>query len=212
MSNSTDPNQSPPRTNPWEARYITGDTPWEKGAPSPGLVDFLARQKPEPRGSVLVPGCGTGHDARAWASHGFPVLGMDLAPSAVELARAKSSGGTVEPIYRQGDFLRDPVDQAHDWVFEHTLFCAIHPSERPLYVEAVRRWLKPTGKYLAVFYLIPDEEGPPFGACEAEIRERFEPSFRLEEAWVPRSYPNRQGLEWMTLWTPRQRSELGSLM
>ena len=26
----------------WEAQYQKGETPWEKGAPSPGLVDFLA--------------------------------------------------------------------------------------------------------------------------------------------------------------------------
>ena len=26
----------------WEQRYESGDMPWEKGAASPGLVDFLA--------------------------------------------------------------------------------------------------------------------------------------------------------------------------
>ena len=26
----------------WEAQYQKGETPWDKGAPSPGLVDFLA--------------------------------------------------------------------------------------------------------------------------------------------------------------------------
>ena len=44
----------------WEAHYQQGDMPWEKGAPSPGLVDFLASE-PVP-GRVLVPGCGAGHD------------------------------------------------------------------------------------------------------------------------------------------------------
>ena len=34
----------------WEARYQTGDMPWEKGAPSPGLVDFLAAHPDLPRG------------------------------------------------------------------------------------------------------------------------------------------------------------------
>ncbi len=28
----------------WEQRYQAHDMPWEKGAPSPGLVDFLAAQ------------------------------------------------------------------------------------------------------------------------------------------------------------------------
>ena len=46
----------------WEARYQSQDMPWEKGAPSPGLVDFLAAHPELPRGTVCVPGCGTGHD------------------------------------------------------------------------------------------------------------------------------------------------------
>src|SRR5271168_4912958 len=51
----------------WEARYQTGDMPWEKGEASPGLVDFLAGHPDLDRGTVAVPGCGTGHDVRAWA-------------------------------------------------------------------------------------------------------------------------------------------------
>ena len=38
----------------WENRYQTGDMPWEKGAPSPGLVDFLAAHPGLPAGSVCV--------------------------------------------------------------------------------------------------------------------------------------------------------------
>ena len=64
----------------WEKRYQTGDMPWEKGEPSPGLVDFLTAQPGMPRGTVAVPGCGTGHDVRAWAKAGFQAYGFDLAP------------------------------------------------------------------------------------------------------------------------------------
>src|SRR6266542_6168987 len=55
----------------WEARYQSGDMPWEKGEPSPGLVDFLGAQPELRRGTVVVPGCGTGHDVRAWSAAGF---------------------------------------------------------------------------------------------------------------------------------------------
>jgi len=70
----------------WENRYQTQDMPWEKGAPSPGLVDFLQAHPELTRGTVCVPGCGTGHDVRAWASSGFEASGFDLAPSAIRLA------------------------------------------------------------------------------------------------------------------------------
>ena len=55
----------------WEAHYQANDTPWDKGEPSPGLVDWLAAHPAVPRGTVLVPGCGMGHDVRAWAAAGW---------------------------------------------------------------------------------------------------------------------------------------------
>ena len=74
----------------WESRYQTKDMPWEKGEPSPGLVDFLAAHSKLKRGKILVPGCGTGHDVRAWAKAGFEVTGYDLAPSAIKLCEEKT--------------------------------------------------------------------------------------------------------------------------
>src|SRR5213076_63023 len=74
----------------WEARYQSGDMPWEKGEPSPGLVDFLQCHPKLARGTVGVPGCGTGHDVRAWAKAGFEAFGFDLAPSAIQLCREKT--------------------------------------------------------------------------------------------------------------------------
>ena len=184
----------------WEARYQTGDMPWEKGAPSPGLVDFLAAH-PELTGeTVCVPGCGTGHDVREWARAGFHVYGYDLAPSAIRLAVERTQAAGLQAEFRLVDFLRDEPPFLFDWIFEHTLFCAIDPGDRELYVKAVLRWLKPGGQYLAVNYLIPDTDGPPFGTTREEMLERFSPRFDLQLEWVPRSYPNRTGLERMFWW------------
>ena len=98
------------------------------------------------------------------------------------------------------DFLQAEPPFRFDWLFEHTLFCAIDPVERDNYVRAVLRWLKPEGCYLAVNYLIPDTEGPPFGTTRDEQWTRFSPHFELWQEWVPRSYPNRTGLELMLWW------------
>jgi cyclopropane fatty-acyl-phospholipid synthase-like methyltransferase len=187
----------------WEARYQSGETPWEKGEPSPGLVDFLAARPDLPRGTVFVPGCGLGHDVRAWAGAGFTTVGCDLAPSAVRLARERATAAGVETDIRLGDFLADEPFQSFDWVFEHTLFCAIDPALRDDYVRALLRWLKPRGDYLAVNYLIPDTDGPPFGTTRDELWRRFSPHFDLLEEWVPRSYSTRTGLELMLWWRRR---------
>ena len=187
----------------WEAHYQTGDMPWEKGEPSPGLVDFLAAHPELQRGAVLVPGCGTGHDARAFTKAGFAVTGLDIAPSAVRLCNERTAAAGLKADFRLGDFLNDVPHAQFDWVFEHTCFCAIDPAQREDYVRAVRRWLQPGGDYLAVNYLIPDTDGPPFGTTREELVQRFSPHFELLEEWVPRSYPNRTGLERMFWWRGR---------
>jgi SAM-dependent methyltransferase len=184
----------------WEQRYQTRDMPWEKGAPSPGLVDFLANHRNLPGETVCVPGCGTGHDAREWAKAGFRAYGYDIAPSAVQLGTDRTRAARLRAEFRQADFLRDEPPFQFDWLFEHTLFCAIDLADRAHYVRAVSRWLKPGGQYLAVNYLIPDKDGPPFGTTRKELWRRFSPQFHLHTEWVPRSYPNRTGLELMLWW------------
>jgi SAM-dependent methyltransferase len=191
----------------WEDLYEKGEMPWEKGEPSPGLVDYLNDRPGLPRGSVLVPGCGTGHDVRAWAKAGFNATGLDLAASAIRLSREKTEAMGLKAEFRQLNFLEVEPYEQFDYLFEHTLFCAIQPDQRDNYVEAVYRWLKSSGVYVAVFYMIPDKEGPPFGSTEDEIRKRFASRFELMKDWVPRSYPNRSGLEWMTIWKPKLPSE-----
>jgi SAM-dependent methyltransferase len=184
----------------WEERYQTKDMPWEKGEPSPGLVDFLESNPKLDRGTVCVPGCGTGHDVRAWAKAGFDVTGFDIAPSAIQLATEKTRAAGLSANFKLGNFLQDKPPELFDWLFEHTLFCAIQPKEREEYVRAAVRWLKPGGQYLAVNYLIPDTDGPPFGTTRDEVVKRFSPHFELLKEWVPRSYPNRTGLELMLWW------------
>lgn len=186
--------------NYWENLYQAGDMHWDKGAPSPGLVDFLATHRDLPGATVCVPGGGTGHDAGVWARSGFRVYGYDIAASAIRLSRERAQAHGWSAQFREADFLRDEPPFQFDWLFEHTLFCAIQPVEREGYVRAVRRWLKPGGFYLAVNYLIPDTDGPPFGTTREEIVARFTPWFELLEDWVPRSYPNRTGLERMFWW------------
>jgi SAM-dependent methyltransferase len=185
----------------WEQRYQTRDMPWEKGAPSPGLVDFLAAHPVLPRGTVCVPGCGSGHDVIELAKASFTPCGFDIAPSAITLAESNAHGAGLTAKFQLADFLHDEPPQKFDWLFEHTLFCAIQPNERDAYVRAVLHWLKPGGIYLAVNYFDCGPDGPPWPTTRAEQLERFSPHFRLLADWTPRSYPNREGKEHMFWWS-----------
>lgn len=157
-------------------------------------------------GRILVPGCGLGHDARALATKGVDeVVGIDLSPFAVEQARRLAAGRPVR--FTVQDLFDETWDGqgGFDWVFEHTCFCAIHPDDRPRYVRAVRRLLKPNGRFLGVFFLNPWDpgekpDGPPFGTGQTELDELFGPWFNLVEEYVPtQAYPGREGRELVRL-------------
>ena len=104
-------------------------------------------------------------------------------------------------IWRIGNFLSDEPPQPFDLVFEHTLFCAIPPTRRSEYVQALLHWLKPGGIYLAVNYMITDDKDePPFSTTTAELDAHFGEQFELLRRWTPRSYESREGKELMNEW------------
>lgn len=184
----------------WHACWMEGETPWDRGSAAPPLIELLESEAGSflKDATVLVPGCGSGHDVRALADHGARPVGLDLSPKAIEVARGMSDGNAS---YESGDFL-DGSRTGYDALWEHTCFCAIEPHQRRAYIAAAARAVKPGGRLCAVFYLDPDndEEGPPYAVDEAEIRERFGPYFRMLEAWVPSmSYPGREGREWLVV-------------
>ena len=184
----------------WNARYAEGDTPWDKGAAHPVLDDESICCALS--GSVLVPGCGTGHDARALAKKGLKVTGLDISPLAIGRAEIYPSTGNI--AYHLGDLFALPEEMRNSFegIFEHTCFCAIEPAKRADYVSAVRSALKPGGRLLSVFFLDPDNggDGPPHGCTRAEIVSLFLPFFRVldERRQIP-TFPEREGRELLML-------------
>jgi SAM-dependent methyltransferase len=168
----------------WEARYIASDTPWDKGAAHPALIDHLKKQPIT--GRVLVPGCGVGHDVRALAQNpALSILGMDIAPTALRLARSFPRAGNES--YLEGDFLAGDAVEAgsFDVIFEHTCFCAIPPIRRKDYVKSASDALRSGGLLLAVFFTNPentDPSTPPFRCEMNEIRGLFSGDFEFLEA------------------------------
>jgi methyl halide transferase len=183
----------------WDELYRRRETPWEKGKPHPALIDFLAENGPL-RGEIFVPGCGSGQDVRALSSTENHVLGVDLATRAMAKATARPRIANEE--YLLVDLFKLPAkfDHQFDWVFEHTCFCAIDPSQRKAYVDTVVRLLKPDGALLAIFFINPDhdEEGPPYRVGTSELAEFFGKDFIVEREWIPaRTHPGREQRELM---------------
>lgn len=188
----------------WENRYLSGDTPWDKGQPCPPLVEFTRRVSLS--GRVLMPGCGTGNDARWLATCGLDVVGLDLAPTALERARV-ATPAELKVEWTVGDFFNLPSKWhgTFDGVVEHTCFCAILPEQRTDYVQSCVQLIKPGGFLLGIFYRDPDSEiGPPFGCTLDELDHLFSDAFELIEDYIPTTaFAGREGKEQVRFYRKR---------
>jgi SAM-dependent methyltransferase len=185
----------------WNDCYERSETPWEKGRATPVLDEVIARHPAAFRGRVLVPGCGFGHDAHRLADHAMQVTGVDLAPLAIENAKALDTGNRVD--VRQADLFDLPQDLrgVFDLVWEHTCLCALPLEMRSRYARGIASALKPGGTIAGVFFLDPDmgpgETGPPFGIGVEELEALWrEAGFEPTDQWVPATgYEGRVGRE-----------------
>jgi SAM-dependent methyltransferase len=186
----------------WEGLYASGGDGWDLGGPTLPLVDFV-NVNPPPRGRVVVPGAGRGHDARFLASRGYDVTAIDFSPAAVAAARALVKRDRVNVEVLQRDLFSLPQDYTHafDGAWEYTCYCAIAPARRAAYVDVLRAIIRPGGWLLGCFFpLRALTPGPPFRVSTAEIRRVLRAGFRIERAFPPlRSVRPRQGREWMVL-------------
>ena len=189
----------------WDDRWRRADTPWDMSEPAPPLVAAVARGDLAPPARVLVPGCGAGHDVRFLASRGFLVTGIDISPLALTKARELAASDGVAAEFVEADlFALPPALRGYDAVWEHTCFCAIDPSLRDAYVDAVADALRPGGRLVGLFFAITPEKGPPFGATDAEIRHRFARRFAVDVLRpATDSHPARLGRE---LWASMMRT------
>src|SRR5262245_53396850 len=125
MSLGTDPSDAAF----WAGLYDHGSDRWELGRPSPSLAAEMAR-RPPPRGTVAVPGCGRGHDARLLARHGYRVVGFDFVPAVLRVARDLAADEGVDVTFEDLDVFglarRHPC--FFDGIWEYTCYCAIDPA------------------------------------------------------------------------------------
>ena len=143
----------------WDADYAAGDLPWDTGKPEPLLVDLVESGRIAP-GRTLEVGCGTGTNAIWLAERGFEVLGVDLAPLAVDRAAAKLAGRSPRCRFAQLDFLAAPPSGGpFDFVFDRGCFHVFDEAdERSRFAARVADALVPEGLWLS---LIGSTEGPP---------------------------------------------------
>lgn len=135
----------------WNELWEEGFLPWDKGVPSPALVDLLVEKRDLIQGpaafqlsnksrKALVPGCGKGYDVLLLASWGYDAYGLDYSEKAIEQAKLVEKEFAGKGVYETkpgvqagkitwlvGDFFKDdflrPVEGEHkfDLIYDYTV-------------------------------------------------------------------------------------------
>jgi SAM-dependent methyltransferase len=158
----------------WDAIYLeTGPPPWDIGRPQPAFVRLA--EAGLLTGRLLDAGCGTGEHTLLAAGHGADAVGVDVALSAIELARRKATERGVAATFEVADALAlDRLGQTFDIVIDSGLFHVFDDDDRAAYVTSVGSVLQPGGRlYLMCFSdLQPGDRGPR-RVRQDEIRASF---------------------------------------
>lgn len=168
----------------WNDSYASGQLPWDTGQPEPLLVDFVTSGAIKP-GPALEIGSGTGTNAIWLAERGFDVLGVDIAPLAVERAHAKIEGRALRCRFAALDFLAatSPVGP-FQFVFDRGCFHVFdEPAERQQFAARVASALVPGGLWLSLIGSTegpPREVGPPRRSAR-EVAAAIEPALEIVE-------------------------------
>jgi len=143
----------------WDASYLDGPAPWDVGHPQPAIRRLAARGAFT--GAVLDAGCGTGEHALHLAALGLSVLGVDVAGTAIELARAKAEERGVAVEFAVADALAlERLGRRFDTVLDCGLFHTFDRAERPAYAASLAAVTAPGG---TLHVLCFSDEGPNIG-------------------------------------------------
>ena len=182
----------------WDTRFRGGVTPWDAAGVPPFLSKWMENKKPC---RVLIPGCGTGYEVRAFVERGHDVLAIDFSDAAVEAARREL--GKLADRVRKADFFSFDAG-SFDLVYERAFLCALPRRMWPQWAVRVAELVRPGGALAGFFYFDDNERGPPFGIAAQALKLLLQDHFTLEsDVAIPsgESIPVFQGKERWQVWT-----------
>ena len=146
--------------------------PWSIGEPQPELAALIDAGKFH--GDVLDVGCGEAAVSLHLAERGFTTVGLDLSPTAIELAKAEAAKrGLTNASFEVADISAfTGYDGKFGTIVDSTLFHSIPVELREGYQQSIVRAAAPGASY---FVLVFDKAGMPDGPAnpvtEGELRD-----------------------------------------
>lgn len=181
----------------WLRRWEEGRIGFHRDRVHPALEQYWPTMAVSPANRVLVPLCGKSLDMRWLAEQGYPVLGIELAPQAIEQFLAEGPGEVSRyhhnsfAISRQGsvelwcgDIFHFHIREAAEVgaFYDRGALVALPQAARQRYAFHLAQLLPPGAKGLLVgLTRAPgDHGGPPYTVSHDEVERLFAPNFRLE--------------------------------
>ncbi|MBX7431194.1 class I SAM-dependent methyltransferase [Mycobacterium sp. Y57] len=163
----------------WDDAYrgeagFEGAPPWNIGEPQPELAALI--REGNVRGEVLDAGCGYAELSLALAADGYPVVGIELTPTAVAAARrAAAERGLTTATFVQDDITTfTGFDGRFDTIIDSTLFHSLPVEARDDYQRSVLRAAAPGAAYYILVFargaFAADATHQPNEVDEAELR------------------------------------------
>lgn len=175
----------------WDGGLLPGQA-FDACTASPLLLQYIAENK-IPHGKALVPGCGRGYDVTALADEHRYVLGLDIAPKAVEAARFRLDMlSSDECKYKPNAhfattsfFELNEQDGLYDFIYDYTFLCALHPSVRPMWAQKMSRLVRADGVLLTLIFPIRemDDHGPPYAVSLDLLRQVRTAAAQVDLLW-----------------------------
>jgi SAM-dependent methyltransferase len=164
---------------PWDASYLDGPAPWDFGEPQPAIVRLAGEGAFV--GPVLDAGCGTGENALHLASLGLHVVGVDVAETALSIAREKAAARGMDAEFVIADALHlHRLERTFETVLDCGLFHSFDRDERRDYVASLASVTTRGGYvYVLCFGDIGSDIGP-----HPVSREELSGAFECSSGWA----------------------------
>ncbi|WP_309492735.1 class I SAM-dependent methyltransferase [Candidatus Hecatella orcuttiae] len=167
----------------WESfyrKYAPDRLPWETGKPDSNLVELVEKGKIA-RGRVLDICSGLGTQTIYLAVQGFEVYGIDISPTAVDMAkqRCRKKGAVCHLTAGDAANLKYP-DGFFTFIFDRGCFHHIRPQRRERFIKGLHRVLAEGGRYFMTCFSW--RNGPAWNHFKvSDIRGYFSKHFRILE-------------------------------
>src|SRR3954467_52010 len=165
--------------------------PWSIGEPQPEIAELIGQGKFH--GEVLDVGCGEGAVGLYLAERGFTTVGLDLSPTAIELAKAEAAKrGLTNASFAVADISAfTGYDGRFNTIVDSTLFHSIPVEAREGYQQSIVRAAAPGASYFAlVFDRAGLPEGPANPVTEDELRDVVSKYWVVDEIRPARIHAN----------------------